>query len=88
MYSSSACFAPGDLEILDRLSVELHTGVEVQRASCVCPVCPLPLFVVFSKEHALDFLIVVKPAPVTPQDTSGEVTFFFGAFLGFLFLVF
>lgn len=97
VYSSTACFSPGGgIGILDRLSVdELCTGVDVRWASRFCLFCPLPLFGVLGKKHAVVWLRMAKSLPGSAFDSSvagdktvSEVTFFVGVFLGFLFLVF
>lgn len=72
-YFRSTWFAPAqDFEMLDRASAEeLRTGVEVRQASCVCLVCPLPLFGVLDKGLAVDWLTLAKSLPGTALDSPG-----------------
>lgn len=96
VYSSTACFAGGGDGILDRLLVnERCTGVDVWWTSCFCLFCPLPLFGVLGKKHAVDWLRTAESLPgsafdswVAGDKTGSEVAFFVGVFLGSLFLVF
>lgn len=72
VHFNSACFAPGgDVEMLDRLSVEvLRIGVEVRLGSRVFPFCPLCLFGVFCKELTADRLTTAFSPPGTMSDSS------------------
>lgn len=57
--------------MLDRMLLEeLWTGVEVRQASSVCPVCPLPLFGVLSRELAEDWQTMAKSLLGTAFDSS------------------